>query len=338
MLDNVFWATIGLIFLTAIISAFVRARQRDDCLALLHDHHMTLVRADGAAIWGDLLVHARGLEVRYVEAIQTGLGVTKTSYLVYASEMAEVLALCRAVGQLTPAERAEREAQIARRVNPSLLRRAARAWRNAYNTMRDAFAHALQAIIGQVVKSTGSKALASQQKSVGATGKEMLEAAGDAFEPMLEAHIGSSVIMELRVPEGEGERCIELVGYLAEYSDRYIALFNVDHPVEKALEVRLETPEVEAPEGVAISLDDEHLHLQNLNDRPLVVESVIDGSGQLTRVGATLPFGAKLRVDRPDLPVTLRMQWLTAIDVVCPRSRAVVRHAGGPGVPSSFVA
>ena len=40
-LNNVFWLTILIIFVLGIVAAFVRLRQKDKCLKLLEDYHVT---------------------------------------------------------------------------------------------------------------------------------------------------------------------------------------------------------------------------------------------------------------------------------------------------------
>ncbi len=323
MIDDVLWATVALIFLTTIVSVFVRLRQRDDCLRLMDDHHVTLVLGAGRAVWGDLRVHGHGLELLYGVPVETAHGLRKTSYLVHAGELDTMWALCRAVGQLSGAERAERQAQLEARVNPPTLRRIWRTWRNALNTLRDAFTRALSAVVGQITKTSGSKALASQQKQVDATGKAVLDAASNAYEPMLEAHIGRPVVVELTM----GERRVEVAGHLAEYSDRYLALFSVEHTLLATLELRYDGEECTAPDDVEVTLTDTHLVLSNRAEQPLVVDSLVHESGELVRLGATLPLGTTMRVPRPSAAATIRAQRVARVDLVCPRSVAVVRHA-----------
>lgn len=323
VIDDVLWATVALIFLTTIISVFVRLRQRDECLGLLDDHHVTLVLAGGRTVWGDMRVHGQGLELLYGLPVETGHGVRKTSYLVHRGELDGMWALCRAVGQLSGAERAVRQAQLDARVNPPPLRRAWRSWRNALNTMRDAFTQALSVVVGQVTKATGSKALASQHKQVDATGHALVDAASNAYEPMLEAHIGRAVVVELML----GDRRIEVAGHLAEYTDRFLALFSVEHAVLSTLELRYDGETCHAPDGVEVTVDDTHLTLCNTADQPLVVDSLVHASGELLRIGATLPLGSTMRVPRPGAEATIRAQRVARVDLVAPRSLAVVRHA-----------
>ena len=49
--------------------------------------------------------------------------------------------------------------------------------------------------------------------------------AGDAYEPLLERHIGKPVILELLSPGEAGWS--EIPGYLVEYSNQFIAGFSM---------------------------------------------------------------------------------------------------------------
>ena len=62
-LDDLFWMTVLGVFALTIIGALVRTRQRDKCLKLLNDHHVTYLPVDGEPMWGDLYVSSNGLEL-----------------------------------------------------------------------------------------------------------------------------------------------------------------------------------------------------------------------------------------------------------------------------------
>ena len=51
-LGDVFWLTILLVFLLSIIAALLRLRQRDKCLKLLDDSHVTYLAGNAVTMWG----------------------------------------------------------------------------------------------------------------------------------------------------------------------------------------------------------------------------------------------------------------------------------------------
>ena len=60
-LSNIFWLTILVIFVLGIVAAFVRLLQKDKCLKLLEDYHVTYLAGGRQTIWGDLRVAGGGL-------------------------------------------------------------------------------------------------------------------------------------------------------------------------------------------------------------------------------------------------------------------------------------
>lgn len=328
-MDDFFWATIGFIFLSAIVSAFIRARQRDDCLRLVDDHFVTLVMKNGSTVWGDLRVFGRGLQLRYLAPHRTRRGLIKKGYLLYHQEMGEVLAACRFTGQLSPEEAVERARQIQATFNPGPWGQIRRGWRNTYNTLRDAFGRALTKVIGRFVATSESKVLTEGQKDVEGVGKELLQAAGDAYEPMLEAHIGHPVVVELTPPGGGFDR-IEVGGYLAEYTEHFVAIFNVEHQAGEPFRVTVdvEKPGEGLPADVVVQVGPRDVQIVNRGHDFLIVRSLSRDGEPERRLGATLPYGADIRFGRPEKEFTVELRRVGSVDMVCPRQHATIRYMG----------
>ncbi len=125
-LYDLFWMTVLAVFALTIIGALVRTRQRDKCLTLLNDHHVTYLPVDGEPMWGDLYVSSGGLELCFDAPHVNRRGLAKTSTLVFKDELAKCLALCRTVHGLTDEERNGREKQIRLSFHPGALRRVCR--------------------------------------------------------------------------------------------------------------------------------------------------------------------------------------------------------------------
>lgn len=328
-MDTVFWATLGFIFLSTTISAFVRSRSRDECLRLLHDHKVTLVMTDGGTVWGDLRVFSKGLQLRYSAPYRTRRGLVKSGYLLYHQEMGSVLALCRFTGGLNPEEARARQQQIDATFNPNTLRRMLRWWRNTLDTLRDAFTRAFSHALGQVTAKSGSAVLAANKKDVEGVGKTVLSVVGHAYEPILEEHIGQPVILELAPTKGGTER-MEISGYLAEYTENFVALFNVEHePGEMfTLVIEDDMPPEGVPEGVELVVGPTEVKVINRSYEILVVQSLMIGGDARRTLGASLVPGANLRFARPEGDAHLEMQWIAAADLVCPRMHATIRYKG----------
>lgn len=321
---DVFWLTILLIFVVAIVGALIRYRQKDKCLKLLDDYHVTYLTADGRTIWGDLVVSSQGLELQYDAPYRTRRGLAKNSSLIFTDEYGKCLAICRTVHGLTAEERRDRERQIQGSFNPGLVRRALRWMRSVINIIRDAVTKALGLVAGQF-SSRGALggAVKSQKGSVDELGKTLVGAVGNAYEPILERHIGRPVIVEITNPDGTKPAVFELPGYLVEYSDRFLAVFNVSHePVEK---IELEVTEPVQREGISIDLLAEKVVITCTGEDALVVRQMTCG-GQTTDLSVALMPGRSVRLGRtPGEPVKLLIERTRQIDVVCPRSVARVR-------------
>ncbi len=330
--SDIFWMSIGLIFLAAIVGAIVAQRRRDRCLKLIDDYHITLQTTAGRCIWGDLRVYAKGVEVIYDAPYMTAQGLVKSSYMLYDEELANVLAISRYVGGLTDDELRTRARQVEARFHPAAWRRSIRWFRNMFNTVRDAGAKALGAVIGQFAKARPGTVVSQSSAEVNQIGQTIISNVGYAYEPMLEKHIGTPVVLELASPSDPAKRTIELPGYLAEYSDRYVAVFNVDQPVHERIE--LSGDAALEREDLTIASDERAATVTNKADTPLVIESV--ATGDVTReLNVVLTNGASARLSRgADVgAMTLHLVRVRQIDIVCPRQHARVRHASSPRNP-----
>ncbi len=234
-LDDLFWMTVLAIFTFTIIGALIRTRQRDKCLKLLNDHHVTYLPVDGEPMWGDLYVASSGLELCFDAPHVNRRGLTKTSTLVFKDELAKCLALCRTVHGLTDQERRDREKQIRRSFHPGAMRRLWRWIRNLTNTLRDAINNTLTMFMGRMTK-TGAAggAIHSQTGRLSDVSSTFITMAGNAYEPLLERHIGKPVILELFSPGEAPLACAEIPGYLVDYSNEFIAVFSLSQePLEQ---------------------------------------------------------------------------------------------------------
>ncbi|MHC4141850.1 MAG: hypothetical protein ACYSUF_08245 [Planctomycetota bacterium] len=296
-LDDVFWLTILLVFVLGIVAAFVRLLQKDRCLKLLDDYHVTCLAGGRRTIWGDLSVSSSGLELVYDAPHRTQRGLAKTTSLIFADELNACVAICRTVHGLTDPERHDRERQIRRSFRPGLFRRLARWLRNVINTIRDAFVKALGLAAGQVGKAQPIGSAISSQKGQ---------------------------IDQLAHPAGADRPAVELPGYLVDYSDRFVAVFNVEHEPQEAFELQVTEPLQR--EGVKVDRDDDKLMLTCEGQDALTLRRMTVGDA-VTDLSVTLIPGTSVQLTVPTRePVVLQLERTRHIDIVCPRSSARIRH------------
>lgn len=371
LFSSVFLWTLLFIFLSAIVGAIISQRRRDRCLRMLDDYHVTLAMDSGRVIWGDLRVFPNGLRLQYDAAYRTAGGLIKSGYLLYGPEMGKLLAICRYVGNLTNDERVKRHRQVMRRFKPGSLRRLWRSIRNLFSTVRDAFNQALSAFIGQVAKTSGSKVVATQKGEMEKLGKSLLGVVGKAYEPMLEQLIGKPIVLELASPNDPDTENIEIAGYLAEYSDKYLAIFSITHDAVESFELavpdqRPDEPEASTEEpadeqaageeaadgaattdgqstdatpddnrGVHITVAEYELVVENRREVPLIIDELCSDTGKTRTLGIVLTNAASARLPRIEGALTIRCSRVQEIDLVCPRAHAVVRYASLDEIPEN---
>ena len=325
LIDNALALTILFIFLAAIVSVIVNKRRKDKCLKLLHDFHCTYLTTAGKAVWGDLTVYSEGLELSFDAPHTTRRGLVKSSALIYQSEVANCLAVCRVVDGLSDRELADRRLQIKKTFELNPVRRFVRWCRNILATLKDAFNKAMAAIIGAVAKARPG-AVASQQSQVTEIGTTLLGAAANAYEPILEAHIGKPVILKLAGPaDTPTATALELPGYLVDYTENFVAVFNVDHETIEPVSLSLTESADDPRFGVAFT--DRDVTVTAKGPEVVIVKSMSSGSlfHQLC-VPLTPGCSVTLRHE-PGQEVRLELQITRRLDVVAPRALATI-HFG----------
>ncbi|HEV8378556.1 MAG TPA: hypothetical protein VGP99_06875, partial [Tepidisphaeraceae bacterium] len=93
---TLFYITLLVIFLTAIITTVLAKWSRDKCLKFFKGYRITMERYRGQTLWGRLKVFSSGVEVVYDHPYVDPQGRRKTSYLFYQVELEQqVLSLFR---------------------------------------------------------------------------------------------------------------------------------------------------------------------------------------------------------------------------------------------------
>jgi hypothetical protein len=353
--STVFYITLLFIFLTAIVTAVLTKWAKDKCLKLFHDYHVTIERLRGQTSWGDLHVFSQGIELLYDHPFVDVRGRKKTSYLYYQPELdSQVLSLLRYHDELTPQEKKDRVRQVHRTFNPGPIPRFRRKVRNFINTLRDAFSQAIGAAVGQFQKMNPQSAvLGTQAGSVTQIGQTLLGRFANAYEPLLEQYIGQPVILEVACPLNPNNEFVQYTGYLADYTQQWIAIFNVDHKVCETATLTLPDvekgdalpplpapPPIGAPApvlpapakvevGLEVRIDGPRFRVLNRRHDAVAIRKLEREGFEPLDLGVLLPPNAVL-----DLPARdarggkLSVEVLRAVDIVAPRKFATVRHAG----------
>lgn len=327
LLENALALTILFIFITSLVTVLVVQRRRDKCLKLLNGFHVNYLSQAGKAMWGDLLVFSKGVEVVFDAPYRTRRGLVKTSSLVYDSELPNCLAICRVVESLTDEQQRRRRRQVRRMFRPNIFRRMLRWCRNLVSMLRDAFSKAISALIGAWATTSKATMVTTQKAGIEQIGQTLLGASGNAYEPILERHIGKPVVIQLQTPASEDKQPVELPGFLADYTEQYLAIFNVDQPSVSDETITV-TGDLQKP-GYTITWSETSITLTCQGPEPVIVRSC-KTSQRYTELYVALVHGCQLQLPTDGgESVELELERTRRLDVVCPRSQAVVYFGGG---------
>ena len=326
LLENALGLAILFIFLTALVTVIVSQRRRDKCLKLFDGFHVSYLTQSGKAMWGDLVVFSKGLEIIYDAPYMTRRGIYKTSSLLYETDTAQSLAICRMIDSLDPGQKHRRLRQISKTFRPNLIRRTIRRIRNIINMLRDAFSKALSTLIGAWAQTSKSTVVTSQKAGIEQIGQTLLGVAGNAYEPLLERHIGKPVVLQMQTPASDDKIPIDVPGYLADYSETHIAVFNVEH--EPISQQTMNVSENTSGPGYDIQWQSNSIVVRCVGPEALVVRSLRTRS-RFSVLDVVLTHGVKVALPNDgDVQVELELERTRRFDVVCPRSQAIVYFGG----------
>ena len=339
--STVFYLTLLFIFVTAILTTVLTKWARDKCLKLFRHYRVTLERARGQTLWGTLKVFSSGVEVTYDHPYIDPSGRRKTSHLFYQSDLdTQVLSLFRYHAHLSDREQRKRLKQVDRTFNPRFFRRVWRSFRNFVNTLRDAFNAAIGAVVTQYQRTNPASAITTQAGSVTTLGQTILGRFANAYEPLLEQYIGQPVILEVADPLNPNNAVQEYPGYLADYTQHFIAVFNADHSAGDEFSVNLpdiekgdplppRPPPLSVEHGLAIRIDGPRIKATNANAHALAIMRLEKAGHDAFPLNMLLPPGGTLSLPARDsrgsrlLCVAVR-----CLDIIAPRKFAIIRHAG----------
>lgn len=326
MLDDLFWMTLLLIFLAPLFGAFFASIRKDRCLKSLDGHHITYLDADGKPCWGDFELSSHGFEVIFDEPIVNGRGLEKASVLIPMAEGMNGIGFFRTPHVLTSEEKSQRELQIRRTYQPKAWRKLVRRCRNIANIIRDALVKSVTLLVGAV----GSRhrlveAMSKQKGEVTDLGNALAGVFSNAYDPLLERHMGQPVVVEIQLNAGGEKRRIEYPGYLMDYTKDFIAVFQAADQVIDRFEVRLDQEHLF--EGGKCTQQNDEWKISCLGEDALVVDRW-ERDGETRDLGVIVLPGCSLALSSKIRGGTLHLDRVRHFDMVCPRGRAQVRYGG----------
>lgn len=319
--------TILVIVTIATILALVRTIKRDRCLLHFEDYHVTLAEQDGRVTWGEVDVQTSGLELHFPHARKSPRGFWKKSVLFYQDQYESMDGLYRSTVALPSDQKEDRLDYLEKTADPGFFRRLYRNIRNWVGMIRDAVVQSISLAAGAARK-RGQKAatlLTRDEEQLSTLSEEIIGHTGNAYDPLLERHLFTRVIVDINRGGVSRQYC----GYLADYTEKFLEI--IDAEVNSVDQQFDDTPIAvgEERDGVAVRRQNDQLIVENDSGAMLLLE-LIQHDGHVRPVGAVIPdeFHASLRpgtdFDIDDIEVILSVA--ARIDILVPRAHAIVRH------------
>jgi len=336
--------TIGIIFLTTLVGSVLRGLRKDRCLRDFDGFHVTVERKGNHRIWGRMRLEPTGFELEYRDDVLDEQMHVETSYTLYKSEYPQIQAIYRYVDELTPEKRKQRNQALHRAFHPSPFRYAVRTVRNFTNTATDSLTEAFGLLAGKATPS--QQLLAPGQTHLKGLTKDLLGYVGTNYDPLLEKFVGVQVVVE--VVEGDAVR--EYVGVFKDYTGGFLEILDVYFPQTVKLAVgaagseddgdaapteeRMATVRV-LNRDIRATIEDRVLTVQNRTSAPVLLVSIAMGE-ENRMVNAVIEKEGLLSYALPDVAgrVELTFQAVREVDMIVPRSHALIRHRAERYQPS----
>jgi len=298
-LDNILVLSIILVFLTATVGTVARHRRKDRVLKDLEHFHVTAKRHDKADVWGEVEVYSNGLEFLFSEPHKNRRGNLASSCLIYKGEYSEIIGLFRFHDELNNEDKVRRVEQVAAVINKHWYVVLGRKISNFLNTFRDAINESM----GMLLKHSNTKSVSTgtgnQLQELSNTATGLLS---EAYDPILEQHIGDRVILEQIIDNCKKE----YTGVLCDYSDSWISLYDchLREPISLSLrdQKRLDLLSlIKVNEQTFKDTDNEdrlRISITNISDKLLNLESITMAS--TANIGVALKPTKTYSYDAPN--------------------------------------
>ncbi len=262
---------------------------------------------------------------------------------VYPNELNDLWMIVSFVDFMSEEEKKRRWKELSELYSKPFIKVAKRRTYNALSYVKDKIASALASSAGTITAIVPS----DLKKSLEEAEKKTLESViAQTYDPLLENSIGR--LVAVRVDDVEGERKL-YQGVLAEYSDKYLYVMDVDYRLQMVAHISngnliKEEPIVQVfgrtlQLGRHVSIEwSEGVILKNSWSKPIKIEKLVSGDQEIT-VGKVLFPGERVTVNGAPRSFTLYYEISLESDVVWPRKKASVVGLGDypPSILSSIL-
>ena len=220
-MDNLFFITLGFIFLGALLSNLTKWRKQDRVLKAINGFHTTIEMQSCKKIWGKTTIHSNGMELHFSREIHNSHGNVVNSYILYREDIDQIRAIYRYQNELSEENINLRNRELKDTFSPSLWPRVKRRLNIFFNNFSDAIGEALNVFLTRMKGGKGGMIFSTQGDYLKKMGTTALSAVGNAYDPILEQYINQRVVVRLN-DETKDEFC----GFLKEYSSAWISVLD----------------------------------------------------------------------------------------------------------------
>jgi tetratricopeptide (TPR) repeat protein len=321
MFDSTLLITAAVLLGGALISGFLKGREKDRVLNAFSGYHITLEKIDGRLVWGEMTLHPTGMELIYRSDVQDEQHV-ETSYILYKDEFPQIQAVYRYCDEMESRQWQRREQDLRRSFHPGFWQRLRRRSRNVVNLVSDSLGQAIGILVGQIQTSTQGLTAGSEDY-ISNVGKNIVGYVGTKYDPLLERYVGTLVVVEVT----EGGTVYEHIGILKDYTADFLEILDVHYPNQTAVHVRDEDCCEE--QGLRVVRDGDTLHVSNVGQYSLYLQRLRFGD-QVTPLNAVLDKDDNLDLHLPVVAtganIDLDVKIVRHLDWILPRSHALIRH------------
>lgn len=322
MLENPLLVTLAILLAGALISGFLKGRQKDRCLSDFAGYHVTLERLDGRLVWGELVLHSTGMELIYPSDVQDEHHI-ETSYILYREEFPHIQAIYRYCDQMADDQWARRQREMERSFHPSFWRRLQRHARNFLHLISDSLSQAIGILVGQI--QTSSKKIGKGSEIyLSGVGQNIIGYVGTRYDPLLEQYVGTRVVVEVT----EGGVVYEHIGILKDYTGDYLEILDVHYPRPTALQIE-ENQDYRENQNFRVKREGDTLYVVNAGEASLLLQNLRVGT-EIKPLNAVLDKDDEIELHLPEGVATrhveIQAKVVRHLDWVLPRSHALIRH------------
>ena len=222
-MDNLFFLTIGFIFLGALITNLTQWRKRDRVLKDIDGFNTTIEMQDRKKIWGKTQIYSNGMELHFSREVQNSHGNPINSYILYRDDIDNIRAIYRYQNELSESNIAARKKEIANTCKPHFWMYFKRRMVVFFNTFNDAIGEALNVFLARMKGGGNSLVFKTQGNYLKKMGTTALSVVGNAYDPLLERYINQRVVV--RIEDGKRK---EFCGFLKEYSSAWMSVLDCE--------------------------------------------------------------------------------------------------------------